>query len=100
MFSFGRSQIHRFFLSSVLSFLFLLPLFLTGSAYSAQMALAWGPNNEPGVAGYRIYYGLLSDKYSNSVDAGKRTSYTLSNLEGGNIDHGRSIRKCGHHKWQ
>jgi hypothetical protein len=83
MFSLSRIQLRRFFLSLVLSFIISLLFFLTGSAHSAQMALAWGPNNEPGVAGYRIYYGLLMDQYSSSVDAGNRTSYTLSSLEDG-----------------
>jgi hypothetical protein len=83
MFSFGRIQLRRFFLSLVLSFLISLLLFLTGSAYSAQMTLAWDPNNEPGVAGYRIYYSLLRRQCSSSVDAGNRTSYTLSSLEDG-----------------
>ena len=33
------------------------------------------------LAGYKVYYGLLSDQYSYSVDVGNRTSYTLSNLQ-------------------
>jgi fibronectin type 3 domain-containing protein len=49
----------------------------------AQVTLAWDPNNEPGVAGYRIYYSLLRRQCSSSVDAGNQTSYTLSNLEDG-----------------
>ena len=53
------------------------------NANSAQVTLAWDPNTEPDLAGYRIYYGLLSDQYSYSVDVGNRTSYTLSNLQDG-----------------
>jgi hypothetical protein len=83
MFSFGRIQLRRFFLSSVLSLLVFLLLFWIGSAYSAQVTLAWDPNTDPDLAGYRIHYGLLSDQYSNSVDVGNQTSYTLSNLEDG-----------------
>jgi hypothetical protein len=71
-----------------------------GSAYSAQVTLVWDANTDPNLAGYRIHYGLLSDQYSSSIDAGNRTSYTLSNFEDGKIDRGRSIHKCGRHKWQ
>ena len=78
MFSFGRIQLRWVFLSSILSLLVLLFFFLTGSAYSAQVTLAWDPDTDPNLAGYRIYYGLLMDQYSSSVDAGNRTSYTLS----------------------
>ena len=83
MFSFGRNQLRRFFLSSVLSLLVLLLFFWIGSAYSAQVTLAWDPNTDPDLAGYRIHYGLLSDQYSNSVDVGNQTNYTLSNLTDG-----------------
>jgi len=81
MFSFGQIQLRRFFLSSVLSLLVFLLFFLPGSGHSAQVTLAWDPNTEPDLAGYRIYYGLLSNEYSYSIDAGNQTSYTLSNLE-------------------
>ena len=83
MFSFGRIQPRRVFLSLVLSLIISLLFFLTGSAHSAQVTLAWDPNTEPDLAGYRIHYGLLSDQYSSSVDVGNRTSYTLSNLGDG-----------------
>ena len=72
MFSFGRIQLRRVFLSSVLSFFISLFFFLTGSARSAQVTLAWDPNTDPDLD------GLLRDQYSSSVDEGNRTSYTLS----------------------
>jgi len=83
VFSIGRIQLRRFFFSSVLSLLVLLLFFWIGSAYSAQVTLAWDPNTDPDLAGYRIHYGLLSDQYSNSVNVGNQTSYTLSNLTDG-----------------
>jgi hypothetical protein len=61
-------------------FLFILPV---PNANSAQVTLAWDPNTDPDLAGYKVYYGLLSDQYSNSVDVGNQTSYTLSNLPDG-----------------
>jgi hypothetical protein len=83
MFSFGRIQLRRFFLSSVLSLLVFLLFFWIGSAYSAQVTLAWDPNTEPDVAGYRIYYGLESDPYSNRIDVGNQISYTVASLAEG-----------------
>jgi fibronectin type 3 domain-containing protein len=69
---------------SLCFFVSILILFqLATLANSAQLTLAWDPNTEPDVAGYRVYYGLLSDQYSNSVDVGNQTSYTLSNLPDG-----------------
>ena len=55
MFSFGRIQLRRFFLSSVLSLLVLLFFFWIGYAHSAQVTLAWDPNTDPDLAGYEIY---------------------------------------------
>jgi hypothetical protein len=78
----GRIQLRRFFLSSVL-FLLVLFLFLTGSVHSAQVTLAWDPTTDPDVAGYRIYYGLLSAQYSSSIDVGNQTRYTVASLEDG-----------------
>jgi hypothetical protein len=84
MFSFGRIQPRRVFLSLVLSLIISLLFFLTGSAHSAQVTLAWDANTDPDLAGYRIHYGFLSDQYSSySVDVGNQTSYTLSNLPDG-----------------
>jgi fibronectin type 3 domain-containing protein len=57
--------------------------FLTGSVHSAQVTLAWDPNTEPDIAGYRIYYGLASDQYGNQIDVGNQTRYTVASLEGG-----------------
>jgi hypothetical protein len=83
MFFIGRIQFCRFFLSSVLV-LFVF-IFWIGSAYSAQVTLAWDSGASPDLAGYRIYYGFISGQYSGSVDVGKKTTYTLSNLAGGKI---------------
>ncbi len=44
------------------------------------MDLAWDPNTEPDLAGYRVYYGLESGDYINFVDVGKATHYSLGNL--------------------
>ena len=82
MFLFDRIQLRQFFLFSALFLILLLFLFIE-STHSAQVALAWDPNTEPDVAGYRIYYGLASDQYSSSIDVGNQTSYTVASLQDG-----------------
>ena len=79
-------RLFRFLRSVSLCFfsLILILFQLATNANSAQVTLAWDPNTEPDVAGYKIYYGLLSGQYSDSVDVGNQTSCTLSNLQDGN----------------
>src|SRR2546426_10470198 len=52
---------------------------------AAQVTLAWDPNTEPDLAGYKLYYGTSSGSYQFSVDVGNLTSYTLSGLLEGRI---------------
>ena len=47
----------------------------------AHVDLMWDPNSEPDLAGYKVYYGTASRDYSNVVDVGKTTTYTLADLE-------------------
>jgi hypothetical protein len=65
---------------------FAAALFLTGSAFAAgtnSVSLAWDPNPEPDVAGYRLQYGLTPGDYPNVIDAGKTTSATANGLNQG-----------------
>jgi len=50
------------------------------SAYSAQATLSWDAVNESSVAGYKLHYGKTPGVYTNSVNSGKTTSYTVSDL--------------------
>jgi hypothetical protein len=66
--------------------LVLLLLLCLGSARSAlggQVRLAWEPNLEPDVAGYRLHYGFSSGDYTTSVDAGNATTHTIDGLDDG-----------------
>jgi hypothetical protein len=63
----------------LLAGLVLLPL-----GASAQTAtVAWDPNPESDIGGYVVGYGTQSRVYSQTVDAGRRTSWTLSGLTAG-----------------
>jgi len=39
-------------------------------ATARSASLAWNPNNEPDLAGYRIHFGTISGIYSESIDVG------------------------------
>jgi len=55
-------------------------LFFISSAEAAYLDLSWGPNGEPDLAGYRVYYGAESREYINFVDVGDATSCRLGDL--------------------
>ncbi len=50
------------------------------AANAAQVTLAWDPNTQPDVTGYKIYWGTISGSYPNSADAGNATTYTVTGL--------------------
>ena len=65
-------------------FFFLTMIFLASTpAQSAQVTLQWDPNPEAELAGYRVYYGTSSGNYSHSLDVGKTTTCTVTNLQDG-----------------
>ena len=49
-------------------------------AASTGITLAWDPNTEGDVAGYRIYYGFESGNYEAHIDVGNKTTHTLTDL--------------------
>jgi hypothetical protein len=62
----------------------ILLLFATlAVAHARNVTLAWDPNTEPDLAGYRVYYGTESGVYSNTLDVGNATQVTISNLTTG-----------------
>jgi hypothetical protein len=67
-------------------FIFFLGLALippVGTGHAAQATLAWDPNTEADIAGYKVYYGAASKNYGWSVDVGKVTTFTVPNLNDG-----------------
>jgi len=62
--------------------LFLVP-WSVQNVDGADVTLAWDPNPEANLKGYKVYYGSASGSYSFMVDAGNRTSLTISCLSAG-----------------
>ncbi len=50
------------------------------SLATPSITLAWDPSADPTVVGYKVYYGVASQNYTNSVSAGSATTLTVSNL--------------------
>lgn len=86
---FNQSKLRRFLLSFVrpLVFIaFMVAMLISGlvpSSFAAQAHLGWNASSSPGVAGYKLYYGTSSSVYSQSVDVGNTTSYTVTGLDDG-----------------
>ncbi len=53
------------------------------AAYAADVTLAWDPNTESDIAGYKMHYGTSSRNYPHVVDVGNTTQYTLTGLQEG-----------------
>ncbi|MHC4687385.1 MAG: CFI-box-CTERM domain-containing protein [Planctomycetota bacterium] len=60
--------------------LFLLALFPPRLSASS-LTLAWDPNPEPDLAGYKVYYGTRSGDYDVAIDVGDAIQYTVWGLE-------------------
>lgn len=53
------------------------------AAQADSVSLAWDPNTEPDLAGYKLYMGTSPGTYSQIFDVGHVTSYAVSNLVAG-----------------
>jgi len=67
-------MILRSILIVAISFLFSSPVL------AAHLNLAWNPNSEPDLAGYRIYYGTSPGHYTDLVDVGDATFAQITGL--------------------
>lgn len=66
-------------LVALTSILLLFPL----GTYGVEVSLVWDANSEPDLAGYNIYYGAASGDYSDSLDVGDVTEFTVTGLNHG-----------------
>lgn len=44
---------------------------------ATSVTLAWDPNSEPDLAGYKLYYGAVKGAYEFAIDVGNQTTYTI-----------------------
>jgi hypothetical protein len=64
-------------------FLLVSVFFAPSLAFAGDVTLAWDPNTEPDLAGYRVYYGFGSRNYDHVLNVGNCTSYQVTGLEQG-----------------
>ena len=79
-----RSRIATHVATFILSILLMLG---ARGAVAGGVNLAWDPVNSTSLAGYMLYYGPSVGSYTNKIDVGNRTSYSVSNLTDGAIYH-------------
>ncbi len=65
---------------SILSASLLLAALFPTRLAASTLTLAWDPNKESDLAGYKIYYGTRSGYYDSAIDAGYVTQYTVTGL--------------------
>jgi hypothetical protein len=58
----------------------LLALSPLTSFAAPSITLAWDPSPDPSVVGYKVYWGVATRNYTNSLSAGSATTLTISNL--------------------
>jgi fibronectin type 3 domain-containing protein len=58
---------------------------IASNAVAAQATLAWDPNTESDLAGYRIHYGTASGSYTVHTDVHNVTTYSLTDLKEGQL---------------
>ena len=66
--------------------LFLISSFLMVTLFAhavASVTLAWNASTDPIVVGYNIYYGSVTGVYTNEVNCGNATNFTISGLVSG-----------------
>ena len=67
----------------VITLALLVALLRSSSALAGAITLAWDPNPETDIAGYRIAYGTAPGSHPTVVDVGNRVSYQLRGLNEG-----------------
>ncbi|MEJ2629158.1 MAG: fibronectin type III domain-containing protein, partial [bacterium] len=56
---------------------------LQWDATTGSVIVSWTANSEPDLAGYKVYYGMESKNYSQFVNAGNTTIYSIGTLTAG-----------------
>ncbi|RPJ13631.1 MAG: hypothetical protein EHM37_07060, partial [Deltaproteobacteria bacterium] len=69
--------------SLILFSVLLAAILFSVMARAETVTLAWDPNSEPDLAGYRLHYGAASGNYTHSIDVGNVTLYAIDGLSSG-----------------
>jgi hypothetical protein len=56
---------------------------IASNALAAQATLAWDPNTESDLAGYKVHYGTISGSYTVHTDVHNVTTYSVTGLTAG-----------------
>ena len=63
--------------------IYFIAALIASSAFAAQVTLAWDPNTESDLAGYRVHFGTASGNYSVHTDVHTVITYTVTGLADG-----------------
>lgn len=64
--------------------LVLITVLLTSAPlFAGDVTLAWDPNIETDLAGYKVYFGTAPGTYGTPITIGPQTTYTVSGLAAG-----------------
>ena len=74
---------HSYWFWNISFFLLALTFLLAQSALAARIRLAWDPNTESDVVGYKVYFGTSSRSYGPPKYVGNATVYALKGLTSG-----------------
>ena len=68
----------------VLALIIILMASASTVAWAGRATVSWDANTESDLAGYKVHYGTQPNRsYSNTIDVGNVTSYTVGNLQPG-----------------
>ena len=70
-------------MKKIIFILFILYFLFGGICMAASVKLEWDANTEGDLAGYKVYYGGESGSYSDTVDVGNVTFFTVTSLSEG-----------------
>ena len=57
---------------------FVSSILFVSVCFGLPVTFEWDPNIETDLAGYRLYWGIGSGEYTQSIDVGNVTTYTLN----------------------
>ncbi len=79
----ASKPIRRMWVSILVTTISIFIGIIASNATAAQVTLAWDPNTESDLAGYKIHYGTASNSYSVHIDVHNVTTYTVTGLTDG-----------------